>query len=598
VFARAKIELFLLCTLLILTAVVYYPSLKNGFTNWDDDLHITENPSVKHAAWTDILTPGDRYLYHPLTIASYAVQYLFWKENPQPYHAVNLILHLANIALVFIAVRMVMENRWQALAVASLFALHPLQVESVAWISGRKELLFSFFSLLSLVFYLRAGHGKIKQPAYIAALLFFICAILSKPVAVMLPLLLLGTSWYRDKKIERCTLLQLIPFTAISAIGIGFSLYTQSIASPGTTLILGYSGWERFLLSSWAFLFYWMKSIVPLHLSAYYGYPAKIGGNLGPLFLLAPFVVIVAAMLVAAFKKLRIFLLPGALWYTITIAPLLQVIPFNNASYIADRYFYFPSLGIFLLFTGLGVVLSGQAIAKARWFRFATGILAFGWGMFFLVQTSARIEVWRNSITLFNDVIEKNPMASNAYNNRGQAKLAQNDFIGSFVDCSLSIMLKQPNPLAYYTRGNVRSMLKDYRNAIADYDTALMQKPDFPNALYNRGNAHGILGQAEEAVADYNKAIALRNSDPLYYYSRGVARAVGMKQYTEAESDFTQAILRDSLFSDAYSNRAALRFLRSAFDEASTDYHTVLRLSPGNAAAKQALQKIEERKKQ
>jgi len=159
-------------------------------------------------------------------------------------------------------------------------------------------------------------------------------------------------------------------------------------------------------------------------------------------------------------------------------------------------------------------------------------------------------------------------------------------------------MLKQPNPLAYYNRGNVRSMLKDYRNAIADYDTALMQKPDFPNALYNRGNAHGILGQAEEAVADYDEAIALRNSDPLYYYSRGVARAVGMKQYAEAESDFTQAILRDSLFSDAYSNRAALRFLRSAFDEASTDYHTVLRLSPGNVAAKQALQKIEERKKQ
>src|SRR5882762_11139664 len=211
--ARAKWLLWL-AAILLLTGLVYQPSLDNAFTNWDDNRYVLQTSTVTHPTLQSILTEPVAGNYHPLTMASLALNYAISGARPASYHWLNLLLHLANTALVFLFVRKLSGGRlWTTVVTSVFFGIHPTHVESVAWISERKDVLYAFFYLIALIVYLRYLDTR-RAPWLILALLAFVLSLASKPAAVVLPLTLLAIDYFRRRPWSPSVALEKAPFFA------------------------------------------------------------------------------------------------------------------------------------------------------------------------------------------------------------------------------------------------------------------------------------------------------------------------------------------------------------------------------------------------
>ena len=211
----------LLAVVLILTLIVFSNSFKNNFlVNWDDDGYILNNPTIQHldkGSIHEIFTSFHMGNYHPLTTLTYALEYKFFKLDPLPYHWLNLIFHLCNVVLVFLFIKLLSKKNLAAVITAVLFAVHPMHVESVAWISELKDVLYTFFFLLSLLFYMQ--FAKKKNPAvYILSLLMFVLSLLSKSAAVVLPVLLFLIDYFQSHKQNVKSVLLKVPFFILALI--------------------------------------------------------------------------------------------------------------------------------------------------------------------------------------------------------------------------------------------------------------------------------------------------------------------------------------------------------------------------------------------
>ena len=218
--------------ILIATAIAYYPCLKNGFV-WDDEGYILKNYYIKNMSVDNlktIMTTPIMGNYHPLVIISYAWEYFFFKLNPAPYHIVNMIIHLLNCVLVFYFIMRLSNSIPVAFITGLLFGIHPLHVESVAWISERKDVLYAFFYVISLICYLSYLEKRPDYKYYFFALFFFLLSILSKPMAVTLPLVLFLMDYFRDRKIDYRAIIEKIPFFVLSILSGIVTLFAQRLS--------------------------------------------------------------------------------------------------------------------------------------------------------------------------------------------------------------------------------------------------------------------------------------------------------------------------------------------------------------------------------
>ncbi len=451
----------------VIVAAAFYPSLFNGFTNFDDNAYLTANPLVRSLAPENIrrifTTTRPHTVFSPLVTLSFALEYQAWGLRPAGFHAVNLLLHVLNAILVFFLIRGISRSRGAAFFTGLLFAIHPLRVESVAWITERKDLLFAFFLLLALLFYVRylkKGAGR----DYLATLLMFALAVLAKMSALVLPAALLLMDWKFEARISRRRWLEKIPFAVILIVyGISSwsSLQAFSMHDPGgpPSVMLGNS--IRLIP------FYLQKTFWPSRLSAHY--PTDMRFFMPPLWLslLPAFVVIGGSFM--ALKGSRRECLWGWGFFLLTLLPAFGVIwHFFPA---ANRYSYLPAVGLSYI-----TVLVILAIRKAflRWR--AAGIiclfLAFSCLALLGTITFRRCQTWKDSLTLWNDVIGKYPMIPLAYNNRA---LALRD--AGLLD-----------------------------EAVADYTRAIELLPD-GGFLWNRGMARLSQNQEKEAATDFHAAI-------------------------------------------------------------------------------------------
>ena len=273
----------LVAAILLTTIIVYSNSLNNGFVKWDDDKYVCNNEDIRQLDGQSIhrfFTTNYLRMYQPVTMISYALDYKMGELNALTYHRTNFIFHLLNVLLVFYVIFLLTKQSAIAAISALFFGIHPLHVESVAWISERKDLLYSFFYLGSLITYILYRKRNNSYKFYVLSILFFLLSLFSKSAAVTLPLILVLTDYYLSNKLAFKNNLDKIPFFVLSVVFGVVSLISQRVIGSDWDYVIGYTLLDRLFMGAYAFTFYIVKSIFPFGLSAIHPLPLKPAGFL------------------------------------------------------------------------------------------------------------------------------------------------------------------------------------------------------------------------------------------------------------------------------------------------------------------------------
>lgn len=544
-------EIFLpLVAILVLTTIVFFPTLNNSFTNWDDGLYVTQNPHIQGFYIDNIkamFTQPIANNYHPLTMLSLTLNYVFGKLNPSAYHFTNLLLHLANTFLVFLFAYHLTDKRlWVGIVTALFFGIHPMHVESVAWVSERKDVLYTFFFMSGLLSYLAyLGNSKAKYLGI--TLILFVLSLLSKPAAVVFPIVLWLIDFYKRREMGGRAIGEKVPFLVLSVI---FGLITISIqTSTAVGSFSQFSFFQRIAFAGYGTMMYLVKLILPFNLSALYPYPVSSASqSLPALYMVAPvFALALLGGALAMWKKYR-WITFGFLFFLVNIALVLQFVTVGNAI-IADRYTYLSYVGIFLII-GIGVdaVLSKKSLKS--WRMPILGILGAA-TLLFSGLSFQRCGVWKNSLTLWTDTIKQNNQNFLAFTKRGEYFYDKGDAKNALSNFDKAIKLQPKYALPYTYRGFIYLNTKNYDRALKDYDKALELNPNNFRSYNDRGRLHYEMKNNDLALKDYDQSIALNN------------------QYDKA-----------------FNNRAIIHHLNQEYDKALADYNKALELNPNYASAK------------
>ena len=499
--------------LALLAAAVHLPVLDNAFVNFDDVFTILNNPLIQGldaAHLRDMF--GGFYFgnYQPLTWLSLAASHALAGPDPRFFHAVNLLLHCLNTVLAyFFVMRLAARGgdearvRTVALIAGALFAVHTLHVESVAWASQRKDLLFTAFYLGSLLLYLRHADGGARRH-YLLALALFLCSLLAKAAAAPLFAVVVALDHHRGRLRGpglHAVLLEKLPFAALG-LGFGALAVVAQRSSDFVAHAALHTPLQRLLLACWGFTLYLAKLALPLRLSAYYPYP-DLAGGLPAGLLFAPLVAALFVVVMIAGLRRRGLAAFGLLFFALNIGPLLQLLPIGDFL-MADRFAYLPSLGVFLAVGAAGVALVRSRPKLGR----PLGAALLVWVVLLSGLTVRRADVWQDSLTLWNDVLAQHPDIALALSNRGTARGEAGDLAGAVADFDRALAVDPGYVDALDNRGYARLLAGDSEGALTDFDLALRRSPGNPGALAHRAQARFQRGVARYRAGDFAGAAA------------------------------------------------------------------------------------------
>jgi protein O-mannosyl-transferase len=511
--ARQKLIVYLALT--IVTFAVFWQVNHYGFIILDDDLYVVKNIHVQSGITPEgflwALSSKDTGLWNPLVWLSLMFDYQLYGLNAGGYHLTNLILHIMSALLLFRLFHSMTGAIWRSAFVAAVFALHPLHVESVAWIAERKDVLSALFWMLTLCLYVYYTEKPVIK-RYLPVLFSFVLALMSKPMVVTLPLIFILLDYWPLKRFAskkdnlwEWQLKEKTPFFILSAAIIIVTLYNP--AAPGITDNQGLNNFplvSRLANAPVSFAAYLGKTLWPHDLAVFYPFSERLpqaqvwGASL--------LIILISAAVIITAKRLP-YLFAGWMWYAITIVPVIGIIQVSTlAPYaMADRYHYLPSIGLGVMTAwGIPALLKSDAIRKN---------LLFPAGIIFLALLSLlswnQCGYWRDSIILFSHALKVTDNNWLAYNNRGYAYEAQGFNNQAIEDFDRVVAIKPLFPDGYYNRGHVYQNLRNYRQAIEDYNRAIEIKPDHAGAYNNRGVVNLNRGDNISGCQDAQKACAL-----------------------------------------------------------------------------------------
>lgn len=576
--------------------LVYLPSARYGFVSFDDLRYVPGNAAIRRIdlefirlIFTTVIASN----WHPLTIFSYALDYAVWGAAPSYYHLENIIWHSVNTALVFLltirlyALRAPVDSRalFAGLAASLLFGLHPLHVESVTWISERKDVLSGFFFILSLLMYLRfAGAGAVRRSLYYSASLFaFVLAMLAKPMAVTLPLVLLILDFYPLERIRAASVVKLlaekVPFFIISLLGSLLTLWAQSyggaIKTVGTFPLA-----KRLFITVRGPVFYLYKMAFPFDLAPIYLPPADTSLS-SPVFIFCLLVVaVVTAACVALARKNRIYL-AAWLFFIVTLLPVLGIIQVGDQA-AADRYTYLPSLGPFILASAGAALVFGRLSKGAG----KTAMIACTAALFvFLAALTVKQEsVWKDSLTLWTHEITTQGEVPLAYNSRGLVHQELGDHKSAIEDFNRAISLDPAYAFPYNNRGYSYQQMRDLGSALRDYNRSIELDPSIPNPYNNRGLIFYESGRYEEAVKDFRKAVELDPKLLNSYQNLGLAY-MELRDYESARKSFEAGLRISPMEPSLLLNRGFLRMTTGEYFLAAADFEASIKYGPNEPEA-------------
>jgi protein O-mannosyl-transferase len=582
--SRSTFVCFLLI-ILVITFVSFYPSLNNGFTNWDDQHHIVDNSSIKVLTWKSITELPASFLmsnYIPLTALTYMIEYRFFRLNPFVYHATNLFLHLLNCILVFWFVYLISSRTLVAFIASLFFGIHPLHVESVAWISERKDVLYALFFLASLICYTYYLKKAFSLKYFYLSIAFFLLSLLSKPMAVSLPLLLFVVDYVSSRQFSRRALLEKLPFLILAGV---FSMVTFYAQESAITHRMIFMFPDNIIYFCYRLVFYLEKILLPVGLSSFYPYPDRINGGLPAIYLFAPAILLCALIgliFFLRFVKYNRLIVFGILFFVVNMLPVLQIVPAGQAI-VADRYVYLSYVGIFIILGyGLSVVLAYKKSTSA--IKIILAIVLVCWLCTFSFVTQQRCLIWKDSITLWSNVLERYPGNAVAYNNRGSAHFEVERY-GEAIDDFHMALRTSPDDAGSYNN-LCRSYLKmnKQEQAFASCKRAIMLKPDYVEAYNNLGSVYHSAGRTREAMDLYRKAVQLRPDYPPAFNNLCVLyKSIGNQE--QAFASCKRAIMLKPDYAEAYNNLGSLYYSKGKNQNALDNYKEALKLNPSYAPA-------------
>lgn len=468
-----KIISFLILLIGILL-ITFYPCLNNDFVNWDDDKYIFENNDIQNLTVQNmgkIFSSFYGGAYVPLTVFSFAVDYKIGGLNPLSYHRTNLILHIINAILIFFIVHLFCKRIFVSFLTALFFAIHPLHVEPVAWVSGRKDLVYALFFTGSLFVYFYSKISAIKYYYFISFLLF-IAALLSKPVAITLPLVILAFECFLYQRSIKKSIICIVPHLIISIIFFYIAVIAQKTAGAFPQERLNFL--QQINLSLSNLLFYFYKMFVPLKLSCIY--PIQN-------YWFAPFVILLIIIIVLISLRYNRIIALTMVLFVIMMLPVLQLFPVGQI--LSDRYTYLSLTGFFYL---AGAFVDSLYFKGRKFFRIFVSTLLIIVIAFLSFLSNKQCRVWKDGMALWTNAINH------------------------YTDI----------PLPYNSRGIIHSKSRNYKAAIDDFSRALQLNPAYVKAYVNRGNIYSELGDGERALSDYNNALEIDSTYLDAYHNRAV----------------------------------------------------------------------------
>jgi Tfp pilus assembly protein PilF len=545
----------LIVTVCAVVLFVHWPVLSSEAGCFDDERYLLRNFLVQNPSWTsvkhfftEVARPSTvRGYYQPLSMISLMLDCAFGgsPQNFRPFHITSLVLHIANTALIIVLIWLLFGRPWVAAVVGLLFGLHPMTVESIAWISERKTVLSAFFALWCLVFYIWFGRKR-NGLFYVGCMTTYILALLAKPISVPLPVAMLLMDYWPLRRLSRQSVLEKIPFFVVAVISAAITYISQ--AGTATARIGGGYGLKRIgLVVCHNIIFYLYKIIYPANLSSFYPFPK-------PLTLSQPMIL---AGVIGSFLLIAMLLflwrwtkapLTGWLVFFVMIFPTLGVVRFTKVI-AADRFAYLPSVGLLMIlaaFAGWFCNAGDRVNNKTRCIVVFLILLVLSGGE--SVATRRYLVHWYNTESLFKHVLSLAPQEADAY------------FILGQIYCS---------------RG-------DNYKGIEQYKQALKYDNNHTASYNNLGVIFCSQGRIDEAIDYFTKAIKI---DPVYaeaYYNLGKALYISGK-FNQAIEQYCQAIKYNPYYTQAY-NQLGIVFQRQGeLDKAAEYYYKALKISPNHA---------------
>jgi len=441
-----------ICILIAFVLVVFSPCLKAGFINFDDDGSILSNAALQDLSLHSI---GQIFIqtlngnYVPLTTLSFAVEKYFFGFNPFVFHLDNLLLYVGVVILVLLlAGRMGLSNG-AAFFAALIFAIHPMKVESVAWVTERKDVLYALFYLLALHQYWSYLQTSSRKH-YLTTIFWGLLSILAKPMALSLPLILLVFDWFYGRSLSKRVLIEKIPIV-LYVVGIAWISYALNAHN-----LYGGITPQGVLIWVWSLVFYLWKFLFPFFVYPYYVLPHPVSILYWPYFL-SVLVFMVLIFLLVKFHRHKLFIF-AFLYFICSIFFLLRTGE-SNFTMVSDRFMFMPSLGICFF---IGAWVDKQIKSRRGIILFYILLVLIG------VRTSLQVSVWHDSKSFWNELIHDYPNFYLAYNNRGTVFYQEGQDGLALRDYSRAILLNPKAAKAYLNRSLLKEEHKDYRGALED----------------------------------------------------------------------------------------------------------------------------------
>ncbi len=626
-----RVSILICIALALVTFIIFWPQKHFEFLSLDDPDYVTSNSYVKEGlTWNGLiwsLTAVHAQNWHPLTWISHMADCQFFGLNPKEAHLVNLFFHAVNTILLFLLLHSLTRAQWRSAVVAGLFALHPLRVESVAWVAERKDVLSAFFFLLTIWtftrFALEAGSKNKRPKLYYGAALFFFClGLTSKPMLVTLPFILLLLDFWPLKRLSassilrpdpklRALLLEKIPFFVLSFVVSAITFLAQKEAREATPE----SNFSmRIANAIISYARYLGKTIWPTKLSVLYPYP-----NHWPWVQIFLAAILVVAVTVVAVRTARSwpFLPVGWFWFLGMLVPVIGLVQVGEQS-MADRYTYLPSIGIFIIVVWGGIELINRFHIPKIIATVSVSLILVS----LAICTRQQLKYWRNSELLFNHAIEVtkdnypmyvdlgsvlveqgrideatncfykaiqiNPGYTHAYNSLGTTfvKLGKPAEAENFFEKTLRI--NPSDAEALNNLGVISARQGDLSGAEKKLKQSVQIRPDYPDAFNNLGQVVGAQGRQDEAINCYRAVLKI---DPYFQGARNnLAVQLARKgQYEEAASYCQQELKLNSNQPRAHLTLGNIFVAMGRRNEAITQFTEALRLDPGLSEARNQL---------
>jgi tetratricopeptide (TPR) repeat protein len=571
--------------LAVITFIVYLPVGRYGFVDYDDSDYVKANDHVLGGLnWVTVkwaFTTAHASNWHPLTWLSHALDCQLFGQYIGGHHLVSVGFHIANSILLLFLLRSMTGAVWRSALVAALFALHPLRVESVAWISERKDVLSGFFFLLAVWAYVRYARERGRETGqrvafyYVLALGLFALGLMSKPMLVTLPMVLLLLDYWPLNRFQSGPLVLLVeklPFFALCLASSIITFFAQKKGGAVSTSITMQARWANAVVS---YIRYLAKTFWPENLSVLYPHPGswpawKVMGAVALLLAIFAGVVLLA--------RKRPYLAVGWLWFFGTLVPVIGLVQVGVQS-MADRYTYLPTIGLFV-----ALVWGLYDLSRRPWWPRAMAAGAVFSVAVCTLLTSLQVRYWRDSEALFRHAVEVTERNYLAYNNLGYYLSNHDRPLEGMTNYLRSIEINPNYEDALNNLGYALAGQKRHAEAIGYYQAALRIRPEHPEVHNNLGNALSELGQIDEAMQHYG--IVLRQQPDHASAHNNLGIALAMKgRLDEAMVHFRAALRSKPDYASAHSNLGNALAVQHKLDEAIEEYQQALRLSPDEAQA-------------